>query len=466
MKTKVFLIILIHLLLIASSLSANPSKEEVRGAIIYGKLVENNQRFQGVRLIQLGLEQKVLVQAQIISDTFALELTQNLAAGVYKLLFLGGRDLQEEVLFIFDRKSTDLIIEIDFTGEEKNIQFFNSTENEKWYAYRKSEKKKIFKHEVLYNFIANYPDKDSKLTKVAIEEIEKVRSDIEKHQNSFVKNNKGTMAALIIENQPYFFYDPIAKRSESRKKEFENYWTNIKTNEPRLINTHVYPEHIIRYVRYYLDQAETLAPLELEIKLKTTIDQIMGLFSENEKTQAFAFEFLMNGFREIGQERVLQYLEESYAHIAEQCLDNINKTEFEERMRGYAKLKRGMPAPEIHFSFEQKLSEIKGDTTVLVFWSTECPHCMHMIPKVDEWAKKQQNITIIGISLDTNYEQYMETIQNLPNLKHHADGLGWDGPAVKEYFISATPSLIVLDKDKNIIDKFDGFEKMLSYLKQ
>lgn len=205
MKTKAFLIAFIHLLLIVSSLSASPRTKENRGVIIHGKLIENNERFQGVRLIQLGLAQKALVQAQINSDTFALELPENLKSGVYRLLFLGGRDLQEEVLFIFEPNSNDLIIEIDLSTEEKNIQFFNSPENEKWHAYRKSEQNKIFKHEILYSFIANYPQKDSKLVQMAIEEMEKLRTDIEKHRKSFVKNNKDAMAALIVDNQPYFF---------------------------------------------------------------------------------------------------------------------------------------------------------------------------------------------------------------------------------------------------------------------
>lgn len=440
-------------------------EEMNRGVVMHGKLVENNQRFQGVRLIQLGLEQKALVQAQINLDTFALELPQNLPSGVYKLLFLGGGEQKEEVLFILEDQANDIVLELDLSNGESLVSFFNSPENEKWHTYKKNEQKVVFKHEVLFSFINNYPEKDGKIVLLAMEEIEKERQKIEKQRKSFIQNNKGTWAALIVESQPYFFYDPLLDRAESRKKEHESFWSQINTAEPKLINSPIYVEHIIRYIRYYLDQAEDLDPKILEEKLKESVDEIMVQFSKNEETQAFAFEFLMNGFREIGQERVLQYLEENYSHIADQCLDDIDKLAYEKRMQGYAKLKQGMPAPDIDFSFEQKLSEIEADTIALVFWSTECPHCMQMIPKVDQWANEQKNIKVIGASLDTNYEQFTQVAQKLPNMMHHADGLGWNAPIVQAFYISATPTLILIDSNKKIIDKFDGFEKMVSFIK-
>lgn len=460
MKCLVFKFLLVFNIALGQS-------EEVfnQGVIIHGKLIENNQSLQGVRLIQLGVEQKALVQAQIISDTFALELPANLATGVYKLLFLGGQDRKEEVLFILEDDASNLVMELDFSEDQLEVSFYNSPENEVWYSYRKKEQETVQKHEVLFSFLANYPEKNSKLVALAKKEIQNERIVINKHRMSFLENNAGSLAALIVENQPYFFYDPLTPRSVSRKKEFESYWSEINATEPKLINSHVYSEHIIRYIRYYLDQAEDFEPRVLEDNLKRSIDKIIQEFSGNEETQAFAFEFLMKGFQEIGQERVLQYLEESYAHIADQCLDDIGKAEYEERMEGYAKLKKGKPAPEINFSFDQKLSEISADTTILVFWSTECPHCLRMIPKVDEWATHQDNIKVVGVSLDTNFEQFSKVAESLPNIMHHADGLGWNAPAVKDYYISGTPTLFVLDAKKDIIDKFDGFDKMLSYLK-
>ena len=43
---------------------------------------------------------------------------------------------------------------------------------------------------------------------------------------------------------------------------------------------------------------------------------------------------------------------------------------------------------------------------------------------------------------------------------HSCDYKGWDTEAATKYFIAATPTFILLDKEKKILGKYSGLEKL------
>jgi thiol-disulfide isomerase/thioredoxin len=163
----------------------------------------------------------------------------------------------------------------------------------------------------------------------------------------------------------------------------------------------------------------------------------------------------------------LQYLDENYKNLAEQCFDAFEKTEFEKRMVGYAALKQGNKAPDfklnvVHTKLKAKsLYQLKSEKTILVFWSSTCPHCMEEMPKLNNWAAEHKQLKIIAISLDTDSALHIETIKKLPNIIHTCDYKAWNTEAATKYYIAATPTFIVLDQDKKIIGKYSSLEQVV-----
>ena len=106
------------------------------------------------------------------------------------------------------------------------------------------------------------------------------------------------------------------------------------------------------------------------------------------------------------------------------------------------------------------LGDFKGKKVFVNLWASWCPHCMEELPKLNEWAVVNPKTKVVAISLDDDKTAYETTIQKFPALIHDTDLKKWEGKAVTDYFVYGTPTFIVLDKDKNIVDKYSDFKSI------
>ncbi|MCD5969275.1 thioredoxin family protein [Riemerella anatipestifer] len=110
----------------------------------------------------------------------------------------------------------------------------------------------------------------------------------------------------------------------------------------------------------------------------------------------------------------------------------------------------------------KKLSDIKSNKKLILFWSSECPHCVAELPLILESYNKlkSNNIEVIGLSLDTNAESYQETVKNLPWI-NDSELKGWNSSYADTYNINATPSYFLLDSNNKILSKPNSFGAFL-----
>ncbi|MBE9577513.1 TlpA family protein disulfide reductase, partial [Flavobacterium proteolyticum] len=188
---------------------------------------------------------------------------------------------------------------------------------------------------------------------------------------------------------------------------------------------------------------------------------------KNEDSQKFALQFLQLGFKEMGQEKVLQYLDEKYAKIASQCKDDKNKQAFDLRMAGYKALQKGSNAPNIKWvaanGKEFSLKDLKTDKVLVVFWATWCPHCLETMPKINKWAKENQNVSVLAISLDVDFKEYQKKAIEFDQMYHYCDYKQWDSKPVVDYYVYGTPTMILIDKNKIIESKFTSEKELFEY---
>lgn len=205
---------------------------------------------------------------------------------------------------------------------------------------------------------------------------------------------------------------------------------------------------------------------EMENGFIKSVDTIVQKFEGNKETKDFALQFLTLGFKEIGQEKVLQYIDEKYNTDWNQCQNETDKKDFDQRIAGYAKMKVGMQAPEIEFRDTQgnanTLKDIEGETIIVAFWASWCPNCSDEMPKLNELIATKKDIKVLAISLDEDKKSYLEAILNLNNLIHFSDFKKWNEKSVIDYNIVATPSFIVLDRDRKIIGKYSSLAELKS----
>ena len=118
----------------------------------------------------------------------------------------------------------------------------------------------------------------------------------------------------------------------------------------------------------------------------------------------------------------------------------------------YEALAVGYTAPDIQLTKRKKLSHIKNNS-LLVFGSSECGPCAEAKKQLLDYYPKWQakgNIEVVYISIDTDKALYQETFGNTP-WQTYCDFKGWDTQAAKDYFVNATPTYVLLDKDLKIL---------------
>lgn len=99
----------------------------------------------------------------------------------------------------------------------------------------------------------------------------------------------------------------------------------------------------------------------------------------------------------------------------------------------------------------------------MVFWSTDCSHCLREIPELHTFMKGSKKAKVIAFSLEKEAFIWKNYIINLYGW-HNVLGLGkWENKIAKTYQIFSTPTYFILDKNKKIIAKPEKIEDLKKF---
>ncbi|GAA3614904.1 thioredoxin family protein [Flavivirga amylovorans] len=181
--------------------------------------------------------------------------------------------------------------------------------------------------------------------------------------------------------------------------------------------------------------------------ISISAEYIIDNLSENELLLNVVGAYLFDLFEQRSLFKASEYL--AVTLLSKQGCDLEN--ELANKLEAYRKLKPGNIAPDIHFLDGTKLSD-SNKNTLLVFGASWCPECQKDLSKLIEnekvWSNK--NIEIKYISIDTEKKAFDAFYKDLP-WQSHCDLKGWEGRAVKDYHVFATPTFFLLDKDLKIL---------------
>lgn len=461
-KTNTYLHMKIKLVAIALFITISTFAQTTKDSIVISGHLKNNTRFAKVVVNKFGVGTFAIAAVPIKNEKFSITAPATIEAGVYRFQY-SQSSLTEYIDIIVDGKEKNITFELDVLQPiENRIPVFTASElNKKWYSYQKESNLQLQKIELLNGVLAQYPNPKEKIVTQIEKAVAKEKKAFKEYFKQFCQENQNNWAGAMVQNKPYYFTNP---KEDFRLQDFErreHYWDNVNTNDPTLINSPLYTDKILQYMQYYMNPEMQFSEDEMNAGFKKSVDTIMVKFSGNEETKKFAIKYLQLGFKEVGNEGVLQYIDEKYATVLAQCNDdNLDKAAFEKRMEGYAAMKIGNQAPDIQFKVESEkwkvksLYEIEAEQTLVVFWASWCPHCMQEMPKLNEWAKEHPNTKVVAISLDDDTNAYKNAIQAYPNMVHTCDFKKWESKPIQEYYIVATPTFIMLDKDKKIVGKY------------
>ncbi|HYD21260.1 MAG TPA: thioredoxin-like domain-containing protein [Flavipsychrobacter sp.] len=283
------------------------------------------------------------------------------------------------------------------------------------------------------------------------------------YRRDYVTKNPGTLLTSIfnslevpqVPEGDHFLADGKTKDSAFAYNYYKgHYWDNFNFQDDRLIYTPVYDakleEYFSKLVLPVIDSMEFEAD-----KLLTKADGTKDMF----KYTLWWLTHYVENSKVMGMDEVFVYLVENYYMKGKAYwLENDALQKYYEAAQKIAPNVIGNVAAEIKMQDingkEQSLHGVKSKYTLLVFWSPECGHCLHEIPRIDSLYKavlKNKGVKIYGVRVEGDEKKWRETIEKekLDEWIHVYD------PEYKSNFRSkfnvySTPVIYLLD-DKKII---------------
>jgi len=211
--------------------------------------------------------------------------------------------------------------------------------------------------------------------------------------------------------------------------------------------------------QFWLIENSGLERTTLIKEINTSVDFILASVNKNEK--------LYNEFTNY----LFQYFEKHSLFASSEyiALKALNQHELKlsmalvNRLETYRKIKVGSIAPKIEFKGDvyvnrelvnniKSLSDIKSKYKIVIFGGSWCSSCrsevIQVIPHYETW--KKQGIEVVIVSLDTDKKAFEEFATEFPFI-FACDYKKWETQAAKDYFVSSSPTIFLLDSDNKII---------------
>lgn len=390
-------------------------------------------------------------------------------AGIYRIIYSdriqGVRTENRFIEFIFNRENMEMVVRQE---EQGPVPYFeNSVENQ---VYRE-----------FMDFELNY---ETRLVEVygqlspsrpGLEEYETAVTrydDLQLQRNRFLDSMSVRYPDLYATRIMNALRAPFIPGHVTHSERIDSlqscFFNETAIDDPLLLYAPVYTFKLIDFLSLF--KVDSLSKEAQETRFIEAVDRIMIHVSQDAELRSFVVEFLLEGFELLDMEQV-------QIHLSDHYLDELCEADIVElvrsRMEGYKKLKPGAVAPDFTITDWQeqdhRLSGLDHPYVLVIFWASTCEHCQSMLPKLHAWYQEENNLDleVVAISIDTstgNFETYMET-HHSPWITSH-EPLGWNGKVPGEYFVYATPSVFLLDRDRTILAKPASYRQFLRAVKK
>jgi thioredoxin-related protein len=313
---------------------------------------------------------------------------------------------------------------------------------------------------LLQNFLMNYDDTESKFYQQGIKEYEQRRHAYNQWLTTRAQQDK----ALFVSNLYCFQYVPeiLWKGTETDriKNLINHYFDGMDFKDPLLIKTSNLNKWMDGYVNLY-GQLSTTVALRDSLFPEAGRNAIEKARQGHPLVYGWMVDYFYRGYETNGINAGMKILE-PYMNDSN-CLTS-KRQEIARRLKGMETLVAGSQAPNIIMKdiddnqFELNTLETKCKYILILFWSAGCSHCVETVNALYPWSQQtdvQQKIKVAAISLDETeieIKSYQEKTAELKGWKHLHAAEGVRSKVASDYYVLATPVMVLLDaKTKKII---------------
>lgn len=401
---------------------------------------------------------------------------KKLPGGIYSI-FLPGKSkyadlfIDKEQVLTVKMDSTDLVGKMEVTGSKEDAIFRDyqkyvavkgkAWEQEKTAYNNATTKADSALHEANYN---------------------KYNKELNDYRENIIKTKPQSMLALVLNamKEPPILHARPETRADSLENYYhykKHYWDGITFMDERVIRT---PFFLPKWEKYYRDiviqHPDTIIKeLDYQLLLARTCPE-MYKFILNWSTDEYINPKYM------GLDKIFVHLFEKYHNPG--LTSWLNEKQMETIKRRYYMVVSslvGAKAPELDMldtaGKPSTLYNLNAEYTVVAFWDPNCGHCKEEIPRLDSFYKaswKAKGVKVYAVLsgdakeevkpawLKFIHDHQLEEWTNVYQTKEMEDAdVAAQKPSYRQlYDVIMTPTILLLDKDKNIMAKKLGLKQI------
>ncbi len=346
-----------------------------------------------------------------------------------------------------------------------NMEVRGSKENSIFFTYLKFNEEQYSLNKEFLNRIDSLPDSSEEIAhlKTGIDSLNTLIID---YKLNIIENNPGTFVSSLLNAMREIEIPDTIKNSPDSTLAFryykQHYWDYFKLSDSSLLRTPIFT----RKVDQYFDQLVVFNP----DSVIAAIDTIISKSRPSQEVVGYLVWYFISEYQNpkfMGFDKVFVHLVEQY--FSKEHIPNTTPSILKSLQERAAKIKPillDQPAPDLllidtagtFVSFRI----IKNDYTVLFFWDSDCGICGKEITDLKKlYDQPDYDIEVYAINVNSDLDKWKKSLA-----EKEVPGINVNGTrsATKDfhdlYDIYGTPVIYVLDKDKKIIAKRIGADKV------
>ncbi|PID94079.1 MAG: hypothetical protein CSA95_04805 [Bacteroidetes bacterium] len=409
--------------------------------------------FTGDQLVVLSLygdNVEVLDTIEVQKGSFSYDPGVAVSHGIIR--FSAGK--KHYVDLIHD--GNPVLFTTDYYDLVVGMRIEKSEENRAWYHYRKSMESFERRLSVLGNALAYYPD-DDPFYAVLQDEYLTILESKEHFVKELLQGSTASWAGFLSKSELLPLLSENLNPKEQRAWMRDHFFDNIDFHDERILYSDIIPAKIPAYLKLYANR--TLSREALEKEYIKGVDHIMEFAGgKNDEVEEMVINTLVKGFQQLDFQEVLTHIVNAYV-LKSSCVDEARKAVLEQRIEGFDKMAVGKTIPPFSISTttgETLTNACTASYRLVMFWASWCPHCLEEMPSIIESLNRvdRERIEVILVSVDEVKSEWENAMKGHPQWwKESCDLKGWNGTMANDFYIYATPTMLLLDKEGKILSK-------------
>lgn len=400
-------------------------------------------------------DQTYVANADVEDGKFQFDINEDEPSGIYRAYYQIESNLYVE--FIYNKEP----VEFTFDPEhpDRSIFFTSSKENSvyrNYYNEIKRKQQKVDSIQVLYFEHENQQKKEA-LTIQYTSFLQALTTT----QTYYEKMSEGLLANHFIRASKQYNAPEPKKNPDAYLSGIKSHFFDYMDLSDEVLRHSSYINDRLSDYVLYLNQSED--PKEEMTLQKKAIENAIGIIGNDYALLSSFQEDLLETYMIRDNAEMMHFIMDN--HFDELPVEYQSIT-LKKKVEAALKTGIGMQAPDFFWEKDGTENSLYGltgtDYYIVLFFSSNCPHCQQEIPEFYSFISGIHNIKVVAVGLEDEEESWRNMTDNYAAFINVLDLDKWSSQKVQDYGITEIPTYLVLDADKKILAKPYNFEELRS----